>query len=113
MPVHVRPFHRNDRDQVTALVNAHVAAVLPGATLSVQQVLSQLEREPGEYIVDPWVVDRTTLVAEQRGRVVAAAHLLRYGSSPDVGAVLPGPRGDPLAALLARVRSVAGLAGRG
>ena len=89
MPVHVRPFHRNDRDQVTALVNAHVAAVLPGATLSVQQVLSQLEREPREYIVDPWVVDRVTLVAEQRGRVVAAAHLLRYGdptrSAPRTG----------------------------
>ena len=50
-----------------------------------QQVLSQLEREPGEYVVDPWVVDRTTLVAEQRGRVVAAAHLLRYGAGPDVG----------------------------
>jgi hypothetical protein len=86
MPVHVRPFHRTDRDQVTALVNAHVAAVLPGVTLSVQQVLSQLEREPGEYVVDPWVVDRATLVAEQRGRVTAAAHLLRYGGSAQVGA---------------------------
>jgi hypothetical protein len=86
MPVHVRPFHRNDRDQVTALVNAHVGAVLPGASLSVQQVLSQLEREPDEYIVDPWVIDRATLVAEQRGRVVGAAHLLRYGCSEDVGA---------------------------
>jgi GNAT superfamily N-acetyltransferase len=42
-------------------------------------LMSNLEREPGEFIVDPWVVERATLVAEQRGRVVAAAHLLRYG----------------------------------
>ena len=27
---------------------------------------------------DPWVSERVTLVAEQRGRVAAAAHLLRY-----------------------------------
>lgn len=86
MPAHIRPFHRSDRDQLTALVNAHVAAVLPGAALSVQQVLSQLEREPGEYIVDPWVAERATLVAEQRGRLVAAAHLLRYGRTEEVGA---------------------------
>ena len=36
---------------------------------------SQLEREPGEFIVDPWVRERATLVAVQRGRVVAGAHL--------------------------------------
>lgn len=46
--------------------------------------MSQLEREPGEYIVDPWVTDRLTLVAEQQDRVVAAAHLLRYGSDERV-----------------------------
>jgi hypothetical protein len=26
----VRPFRRSDRDQVTALVNAHAGAVVPG-----------------------------------------------------------------------------------
>jgi GNAT superfamily N-acetyltransferase len=31
------------------------------------------------------VAERATLVAEQRGRVVAAAHLLRYGEGEDVG----------------------------
>ena len=35
-------------------------------------------------MVDPWVTDRVALVAEQRGRVVAAALLLRYGSGRDV-----------------------------
>jgi GNAT superfamily N-acetyltransferase len=83
--VEVRRFRRDDRDQLTELVNAHAAAVLPGVSVSVNAVLSQLEREPGEFIVDPWVVERMTLVAEQRQRIVAAAHLLRYGADPPVG----------------------------
>src|SRR5580704_270965 len=40
-PLEVRPFRRDDRDQLTALVNAHVAAVIPGIALSVNTVLSQ------------------------------------------------------------------------
>jgi GNAT superfamily N-acetyltransferase len=81
----IRQFVRGDREQVTALVNAHIAAVVPGVSVSVQALLSQLEREPGEFIVDRWVRERVTLVAEQRGRVVAAAHLLRYGDEADTG----------------------------
>jgi ribosomal protein S18 acetylase RimI-like enzyme len=83
--VEVRPFRREDREQLTALVSAHTAAVVPGLSVAVSTVLSQLEREPGEFIVDPWVSERATLVAEQRGRVVAAAHLLRYASDEGVG----------------------------
>ncbi|HET6530912.1 MAG TPA: GNAT family N-acetyltransferase [Actinoplanes sp.] len=81
----IRPFARGDREQVTALVNAHIAAVVPGVSVSVQALLSQLEREPGEFIVDRWVRDRITLVAEQRQRVVAAAHLLRYATDEETG----------------------------
>jgi GNAT superfamily N-acetyltransferase len=88
--IEVRPFRRSDRQQLTDLVNAHVQAVVPGVSVSVNAVLSQLEREPGEVVVDQWVVERATLVAEQRGRVVAAAHLLRYGSGPDVGPAMRG-----------------------
>jgi GNAT superfamily N-acetyltransferase len=76
--VQVRPFRRADRDQLTQLVNAHAEAVVPGMSVSVNTVLSSLERQPGEFIVDPWVSERVTLVAEQRSRVAAAAHLLRY-----------------------------------
>lgn len=76
--IEVRPFRRGDRDQLTALVNAHAAAVVPGARVSVAAVLSHLERQPGELITDPWVAERATLVAEQQHAVVAAAHLLRY-----------------------------------
>ena len=83
--VQVRPFRRADREQLTALVNAHIQVVVPGLAVSVNTVMSQLERDPGEFIVDPWVAERVTLVAEQRRRVVAAAHLLRYGAGEEVG----------------------------
>jgi GNAT superfamily N-acetyltransferase len=83
-PAQIRPFVRTDRDQLASLVNAHIAAVLPGASLSVQALLSDLESEPGEFIVDRWVSERRTFVAEQRHRIVAAAHLLRYRGTEDV-----------------------------
>ncbi|HEY5985829.1 MAG TPA: GNAT family N-acetyltransferase [Streptosporangiaceae bacterium] len=83
--IQVRPFRRSDRQQLTDLVNAHAEAVVPGVSVSVNTVLSQLEREPGEFIVDPWVSQRATLVAEQRARVVAAAHLLRYFADERAG----------------------------
>ncbi|MET9968441.1 N-acetyltransferase [Streptomyces sp. NPDC006356] len=82
----VRPFRRADRDQLTELINAHVAAVVPGVSVSVNTVLSALERQPDEFITDPWVSERVTLVAEQRDHVVAAAHLLRYRAGDEIGA---------------------------
>lgn len=84
-PIAIRPFRRSDRDQLTDLVNMHVEAVLPGVTVSPNAVLSQLEREPGEPVVDPWVADRYTLVAVLREAVVGAAHLLRYADEERVG----------------------------
>jgi GNAT superfamily N-acetyltransferase len=88
--IEVRPFRRGDRDQLTDLVNGHTAAVVPGAGVSVAVMLSHLEREPGEFIADPWVGDRVTLVAEQNSRVAAAAHLLRYRDQDDVGPAYRG-----------------------
>jgi GNAT superfamily N-acetyltransferase len=76
--IQVRPFRRSDRDQLTQLVNAHAKAVVPGLSVSVNTVLASLERQPGEFIEDPWVAERVTLVAEQQNRIGAAAHLLRY-----------------------------------
>jgi GNAT superfamily N-acetyltransferase len=80
----VRPFQRRDREQLTALVNAHIGAVLPGVAVSVNAVMSRLEREPDETIVDPWAIERATLVAVVRDAVVAGAHLVRYGAGPAV-----------------------------
>jgi hypothetical protein len=76
--VEVRALRRSDREQLTQLVNAHAAAVVPGLGVSVSAVLSSLERQPGEFIEDPRVCERVTLVAEQSRRIAAAAHLLRY-----------------------------------
>lgn len=41
--IELRPFHRADREQLARLVNAHVGAVLPGVSVSVNAVLSQEE----------------------------------------------------------------------
>ena len=81
----VRPFRRGDRDQVRELVNAHVSCVIPNVAVSVSGLLSHLEAEPEEFIVDPWVAERVTLVAEQRERIVAAAHVVRYADDDRVG----------------------------
>lgn len=81
----LRPFARHDRDGLTRLANAHIAAALPGGAIPTSTLLSQLEQDSDEYIVDPWVVDRHTLVAIEADRVVAAAHLRRYGTAEPVG----------------------------
>jgi GNAT superfamily N-acetyltransferase len=57
---------------------------VPGWALSVSAVLAQLEREPAEFVVDPWITERITLVALERQRVVAAAHLRRYATDARV-----------------------------
>ena len=82
--VEVRTFRRSDREQLAELVNAHAAAVVPGLGVSVSTVLSQLERQPDEFIIDPWVSARQTLIAEQNQRVAAAAHLVRYAADARV-----------------------------
>ena len=86
----VRPFRRSDRDQLTQLINAHAEAVVPGMGASVSTVLGALERQPGEFITDPWVAERLTLVAVQQERVVAAAHLLRYFADERAGVAARG-----------------------
>ena len=85
MPQTVRSFERHDRDQLTELVNLHISAVIPGVAVSVNTVMSQLEREPLETIVDPWVVERMCLVVtDDQDRLHAAALLHRFGSGPGV-----------------------------
>jgi GNAT superfamily N-acetyltransferase len=83
--IEVRPFRRSDRDQLTQLVNSHAAAVVPGMGASVSAVLASLERRPGEFIEDPWVSERVTLVAQQQNRISAAAHLLRHFADERAG----------------------------
>ena len=73
-------------EQVQYLVNGHLGAVLPGWALPLEYIAFYLKRNPGEYVTDPWVLERKSLVALKEGRVCAAAHLLRYGDdSPASG----------------------------
>ena len=74
----VRQFVRSDRAQLSRLVNVHAAGASPGASIPVSTLLSDLERPLGEDVVGPWVVGRSTIVAIERDRLVAAAHLWRY-----------------------------------
>ena len=83
--IDVRAFRRRDREQLTSLVNAHAAAVVPGISISVATMLSDLERQPDEFITYLWVSERVTLVADQGNRVAAAAHLLRYFADERAG----------------------------
>ena len=83
--IEVRSFRRDDRDQLTQLVNSHAEAVVPGMGVSVSTLLSSLERQPGEFVEGTWVHERMTLVCEQAHRIVAAAHLLRYFADDRAG----------------------------
>ena len=83
---HIEFLQPEHLPQLQALVNAHLSALAPGWALPESFIASRLERNPGEYVVDPWVVARATLCAIERQRVVAVAHLLRYGDGPEVNA---------------------------
>lgn len=82
----VRPFSRQDRDQLLSLANHHIATALPGGAIPAAALLAQMERDSGEYVIDPWVLERCTVVGLDRDRVVAAAHLKRYGTDDRVSA---------------------------
>jgi GNAT superfamily N-acetyltransferase len=82
--LHVESFRPEHLPQLRALVNVHLDAAVPGWSLPEAFIASRLEREPEEFVVDPWVVERATLCAVERDRVVAAAHLLRFGDGPEV-----------------------------
>jgi hypothetical protein len=62
------------------LVNAHLTLLVPGWALTNDFIASHLWRNPGQAITDPWVSERLTLCALDGDRLVAAAHLLRYGA---------------------------------
>ena len=81
---HIELFQPAHLPQVQALVNAHLSTLAPGWAIPEQFIASRLQCDPGEFVVDPWVTARVTLCAIERQRVVAVAHLLRYGSDAEV-----------------------------
>jgi hypothetical protein len=71
-------------EQLAALLSAHAACVVPGAAVSPDDVRSRLDRDAGEFVIDPWVRGRETLVSIERDRVVAAGQRWRFGAEPHV-----------------------------
>ena len=82
--ISIEPFEPRHACQLQWLVNSHLGSVVPGWALPAPYIVRRLERNPGQYVIDPWVIERRTLCALERERLVAAAHLLRYGTGPEV-----------------------------
>src|SRR6185503_8804910 len=81
----ILPVGSEQLPHVQALINAHTSAVVPGWGYPADFIARRLHTNPDQFITDPWVIERETLCAIERNRVMAVAHLLRYGSEPDVG----------------------------
>jgi GNAT superfamily N-acetyltransferase len=78
-------YHPDHLTQLSYLLNSHFNVIIPGWSLTENHIEKKLYRNPGEYIIGPWVVERKTLLVIERERVVAAAHLMRYGTGEEVG----------------------------
>jgi GNAT superfamily N-acetyltransferase len=90
MAIKIVPASQEHLPQMQALINAHLGAVVPGWGLPLGFIASRLRSNPDEFVVDPWVIERRTLCAVEQARVVAIAHLLRYGAGPEVSADFRG-----------------------
>lgn len=82
--VKVQPLENLHLPQLQKLVNSHLSTIIPGWALPIDYIVSRLTAEPDEYIIDPWVIERRTIVVAERGSVSAAAHLFHYGNGPEV-----------------------------
>ena len=77
--VQIAPLDRFHLPQAMDLVNSHLSTVIPGWNLTPDYFWERLKRNPKEAIVDPWVVERKSIVGIVKDRVCAVALLLRYG----------------------------------
>lgn len=82
--IRIEPVRHSDFRQIQKLINGHLGAMIPGWGLPADFIASRLRRNPDEYVVDPWVIERQTLAAHKRDRVCGMVHLLRYGDRPEV-----------------------------
>ena len=77
--VQIAPLDRSHLPQVLSLVNSHLSTVIPRWSLTADYFWERLQSEPQEYITDPWVIERKSIVGIVKDRVCAAAHFRRYG----------------------------------
>ncbi|MBN2390518.1 MAG: GNAT family N-acetyltransferase [Anaerolineae bacterium] len=78
------PTHHPHLPGLQALINAHLEMAIPGWALSVEYIAEHLTHHPEQRVLDPWVVERRTFFSVKDERVLAAAHLLRYGDTDEV-----------------------------
>ncbi len=78
------PYEPEQLPALQILINAHLEMTIPGWALPAEYIAERLTRHPEQYILDPWVVERRTLVSVEAERVLAAVHLLRYGDGDEV-----------------------------
>jgi GNAT superfamily N-acetyltransferase len=88
--VRVEPPSELHLDQLSQLVNCHLAGVVPGWRMPAGVIASSVQELPGPRGIDPWVVERRTLCAVDGDRLLGAAHLLRYGADESVSACYRG-----------------------
>ena len=79
MMKNIREFHEDDLPQLTLLINLHISMIIPEWGLPSAYIRSHLDAHPEQYVIDPWVIERKTLLAFDGEKLVAAGHLLRYG----------------------------------
>ena len=102
--VQITPLDRSHLPQVLALVNSHLSTVIPGWSLTADYFWERLQSEPQEYITDPWVVERKSIVgivriAFARRRISADTATTRAGRELER---LLGSCSGPKSAKLAR-----------
>lgn len=80
----IETYHPDHLLQLRELINSHIGAMAPGWSLTEAAIASHLQRNPHEPLIDPWVIKRRTLIVMHKEGLIAAAHLLRYGSGQEV-----------------------------
>jgi GNAT superfamily N-acetyltransferase len=81
----IEVFEQRHLAALRDLINIHLSTVTPGWAMPERYIERHLHVNPHQPMIDPWVVERKTLVALHRNRVMGAAHLLRYGTEDPVG----------------------------
>ncbi|HOU15904.1 MAG TPA: GNAT family N-acetyltransferase [Anaerolineae bacterium] len=78
------PYLAERLTALQTLVNAHLEMAIPGWALPAEFIAERLTRYPEQRILDPWVIERQTMLSVEAEQVLAAVHLLRYSDGDRV-----------------------------
>jgi hypothetical protein len=82
--VHILPVESRYLLPLQRLANVHLSATVPGWTLPADYLARHQRCDDTETITEPWVTERSTLLAVDRGQLLVAGRLVRYGDGPEV-----------------------------